>query len=167
MFDDGILNLVKMVAGLLCARGERLASCESLTGGLFGAAVCSVSGASDYFRGGIITYCDEVKERAGVSHQTLAEHTAISGECAEEMALSCARFTGSEWGISFTGNAGPSAQDNAPVGTVFIGVSYKDQVRAFRYAMEGDRATIRLECVREGLRLLLQAISDQGERSPE
>ena len=161
LFEDEILDLIATVAEQMTARKERLASCESLTGGLFGAAVCSVSGASDYYRGGIITYCNDVKERAGVSHETLEKHTAISGECAEEMALSCARFTDSDWGISFTGNAGPLAQDNATVGTVYIGVSYHDKVRSFRYLMEGDRTSIRFQCVKEGLHLLLDALKEK------
>lgn len=161
-FDEGILNMVKMVKGLLTQRKETLTSCESLTGGLFGAAVCSVSGASDFYKGGVITYCDDAKERVGVTHETLEKHTAISGECAQEMALSASRFIGADWAVSFTGNAGPTAQDDAPVGLVYIAVFYKGQARAFRFNLEGDRNTVRTESVREGLRLLLKALADQA-----
>ena len=159
--DSGIINLASMAKALLVERKETLACCESLTGGLFGAALCCVPGISECFRGGAITYCDEVKVAVGVREKTLADHTAISGECAEEMALSARRFTGADWAVSFTGNAGPTAQDGAPVGLVYIGVCHGADVRAFRYQLEGDRTQVRLAAVREGLRLLLKAIADE------
>ncbi|HBR85619.1 MAG TPA: damage-inducible protein CinA [Firmicutes bacterium] len=158
--DEGILNLVRLVKGVMGERRETLSSCESLTGGLFGAYICSVPGASDFYRGGAITYCDSVKNRLGVSAEVLKTKTAISGECAEEMALAAARFTDSDWCVSFTVNAGPTAQDHAPVGCVFIGVAYHGRVKVSRLQLEGERNDLRLECVREGLRLLCHALAD-------
>ena len=159
--DNRIINLAAMVKAILVQRKETLSCCESLTGGLFGASICCIPGASDCFKGGVITYCDAVKVAVGVSQKTLDDHTAISGECAQEMALAASRFTQSDWAVSFTGNAGPTAQDGAPVGLVFIGVAHRGQVRAFRYQLEGDRSQVRLDAVLEGLRLLLKAIADE------
>lgn len=160
--DNRTENLVKMLFSIMKGHNWTLASCESLTAGQFGASLCCIPGASDFYKGGIITYCDEVKEKAGVRKETLEKKTAISRECAEEMAMAAKNFTGSDWAISFTGNAGPTAQDNAPVGCVYIGIAYKDMARAIRYDMEGDRNTIRSACVLEGLRLLVSAMADEN-----
>ncbi len=155
-----VTNLVRLLAALLTSRKLTLSSCESLTGGLFGATVCAVPGASDYYRGGVITYVDAVKEAVGVAPATLAKFTAISGECAREMALAAAKLTGSDVAVSFTGNAGPTAQDGKPVGEVWIGVAFKGQVRAVRYLFAGGRNAIRAACVASGLRLLLAALAE-------
>lgn len=159
--DDKLFNLVKMLFAVLKARHLTISSCESLTGGLFGAVVCSVPGASEFYRGGVITYVDEVKHAIGVSEKTLKEKTAISSECACEMATSVRKLTGSSACISFTGNAGPTAQDGKPVGEVWIGIASDKGVRAIKYSMEGNRNTIRQECVREGLRLLISVLSEE------
>ena len=135
--DNGCLNLVSMVFSIMEKRKLTFCSCESLTGGLFGATVCSVPGASNYYRGGVITYVDDVKQRLGVSEKTLKEDTAIS----------------------FTGNAGPTAQDGKPVGEVWIGISYHGQAKAYKYQLEGDRNSIREQCVKEGLRQLLNNLA--------
>lgn len=157
--DQGALNLVKLVFSLMEKRKLTFCSCESLTGGLFGATVVSVPGASNFYRGGVITYVDDVKKRLGVSEKTLKEDTAISMNCAKEMALSAEKFTGSDVAISFTGNAGPSAQDGKPVGEVWIGISFHGKAKAYKYMLEGDRNTIREACVKEGLRQLLNNLA--------
>lgn len=159
MIDEGTLNLVRMVFSVMEKRNITFCSCESLTGGLFGATICSVPGASSFFKGGVITYVDDVKQRLGVSEKTLKEDTAISMNCAKEMALSAEKFTGSDVGISFTGNAGPTAQDGKPVGEVWIGISYQGKAKAYKYMMEGDRNSIREQCVKEGLRQLLNNLA--------
>lgn len=158
--DEKTLNLVKMLFAVLTEKNLTLASCESLTGGLFGATVCSVPGASAFYRGGVITYVDAVKHAIGVSQEILDAHTAISKECAIAMAQSAQRLTGSDVCVSFTGNAGPTAQDGKPVGEVWIGIAVKDQANAIKYSMEGDRNGIREACVKEGLRLLVSVLSE-------
>lgn len=157
--DQGFENLVKMLFSVLENRKLTLCSCESLTGGLFGATICSVSGASNYYKGGVITYVDEVKEKLGVKKETLEIDTAISMKCACEMAQKASEFTNSNVGISFTGNAGPTAQDDKPVGEVFVGLCCNGQTKAYRYLLEGDRNSIREQIVKEGLRLLLNNLA--------
>lgn len=164
ILDRNTENLVHLLFAGLKERGWTLSSCESLTAGQFGASLCCVPGASEFYLGGAITYCDKVKEAVGVSHDTLEKKTAISKECAEEMAQAALKLTGSDWAVSFTGNAGPTAQDGAPVGCVFIGIAYslngKSYAHAVCYQMEGDRNDIRNQCVNEGLRLLISDIGD-------
>lgn len=159
MIERGLFNLVSMLFSLMEERKLTFSSCESLTGGLFGATVCSVPGASNWYRGGVITYVDEVKEKLGVQEKTLKEDTAISAACAREMALCCARFTGSDVAVSFTGNAGPTGQGGKPVGEVWIGLSFRGEAKAYKYAFQGDRDEIRTACVKEGLRQLLNNLA--------
>lgn len=152
-------NLVRMLFSVLESRNLTLCSCESLTGGLFGATICSVSGASNHYRGGVITYVDEVKERLGVKKETLDTETAISMKCACEMAQSAVEFTKSEVGISFTGNAGPTAQDGKPVGEVWVGISCNGMTKAYKYQLDGDRNSIREQIVKEGIRQLINNLA--------
>lgn len=157
--DPGLLNLVRMLFSVLEKRHLTFCSCESLTGGLFGAVVVTVPGASSFYRGGVITYVDDVKKRLGVCEKILKEDSAISMNCAKEMALCAEKFTGSDVAVSFTGNAGPTAQDDKPVGEVWIGISYQGKAKAYKYLFEGDRNTIREAAVREGLRQLLNNLA--------
>ena len=101
---------------LLKEKNYHLCSIESLTGGKFGAYITSIPGASKIYKGGMITYLNEVKEKLGVSHKTLETEGAVSSSTAYEMAKEGARFFSSEVAISFTGNAGPTAMENKEVG---------------------------------------------------
>lgn len=132
---------------LLNAREETLATAESLTGGLLGAAITSVPGASTIYLGGVISYATALKVALlGVDKETVALHGVVSAECAAEMAAGARASTGATWGISTTGVAGPDEQEGKPVGTVFIGVSGPvDDV--LELALEGDRNAIRAATV--------------------
>ena len=88
------------------------------------ARLTSVSGASGAFKYGAVTYCNEAKNvLLGVSTETLDEHGAISAETAKEMAEGIRKVMNADIGVSVTGNAGPGAAENKPLGLVFIGVS--------------------------------------------
>ena len=116
-------EIAARLVGLLREHGQTLASAESLTGGGVGAAVTSVPGASDVYLGGVIAYATEIKRtHLGVSDTTVREHGVVSAECALEMARGVVERTGADWGVSTTGVAGPDAQEEQPVGLVFIGV---------------------------------------------
>ena len=92
-----------------------------------------------------MTYCDSAKACVlGVSAKTLSECTAVSAECAREMADGARRISGADWGVSATGYAGPDGGDAAhPVGTVFIGVSGKDGTEAYEFHFTGSRDWVR------------------------
>ena len=117
-------------AALLALRekGMTLAAAESCTGGLIAKRITDISGCSDVFAGGCVTYTNDVKMRLlGVKKETLDAHTAVSAEVAMEMAKGVREATGADIGVSATGIAGPSGgTDETPVGTVFIGISTKD-----------------------------------------
>jgi PncC family amidohydrolase len=124
-----------------------LSSMESLTGGLFSAAFTSIPGASQVFKGGAVTYSDEAKESFGVKKETIAEKGAVSLECAKEMAVKASEFFNSDIAVSFTGNAGPTASEEKPIGMVFIALRVKDSLFSYELALHGDREEIRRQCV--------------------
>ena len=138
-------DLPHAVYDLLRARGETVCFAESLTGGRIAASVVDCPGASEVLKESYVTYCDSAKARVlGVSEETLAKCTAVSAECAREMAEGARKRSGADWGVSATGYAGPDGGDDAhPVGTVFIGVSGRDGTEAFEFHFTGSRDWVR------------------------
>jgi nicotinamide-nucleotide amidase len=121
-------------------RGFTLAVAESLTGGLIGARLAAVPGASEVFRGSIASYATDVKRTVlGVT----AEHV-VSEECAREMADGARRVLGADVAISATGVAGPDELDGQPVGTVWFGIAVPGaRTEAVSTRLPGDRERIR------------------------
>lgn len=144
------------IGHLLTSRGLSLATAESLTGGLVGELITSISGASGYYRGGIISYATEAKEKVlGVSAATLAAHGPVSQQTAIEMAVNVRRLFSASIGISTTGVAGPTEQDGHPVGTLYLGIADADG--ADHVALRGpagSRAEVRAWAAQEALALL-------------
>ena len=101
---------------------------ESCTGGLLASAITDVPGSSGYFKGGIVSYTNEVKIEAGVSPKTIEKHGAVSPETAIEMAGAVRKKLGADIGMAITGVAGPDPLEGKPPGTVYIGlVTAQDQ----------------------------------------
>ena len=128
----------------LKAKGLTLAVAESLTGGLISSRIVSVPGASQFFKGSVVSYATSVKrELLGVKSDGV-----VSKQAALEMAQGVMGVLGAEVGISATGVAGPDAQEGRPVGTVWVGICISRADGLFKEAKEfnfpsGDRATIR------------------------
>ncbi|MBI3744700.1 MAG: competence/damage-inducible protein A, partial [Chloroflexi bacterium] len=110
------------VGKLLTARRLTLATMESCTGGQLASVITDVPGASNYFKGGIVTYMTSVKERYGVPHEIIERHGVVSGETASAMAKAAREQLGADIGIGITGVAGPTEQEGKPVGTVFMAI---------------------------------------------
>jgi nicotinamide-nucleotide amidase len=128
------------VLARLHARGWTLGIAESLTGGLVGARIADVPGASETFRGSLASYATEVKRDVlGVT----AEHV-VSRDCAEQMATGAQRVLGADVGISATGVAGPTPQDDQPIGTVWFGMALPGlPVESVQTRLPGDRFRVR------------------------
>ncbi|ELY82965.1 CinA family protein [Natrinema gari] len=163
-------DLPREVADALCDAEETLAVAESCTGGLIGAAITAVPGASDYFDSGLTTYAYDAKRRhLGVSREALDEHGAVSEPVARQMAQGIRDVTDVTWGVSTTGIAGPTGGTAAnPVGTVYIGVSYggpwgsaESYATVSRYVFDGDRAAVRAQTVDQALTDLLAEIDSR------
>ncbi len=123
-FDED--ETIEVIIGrLLRQQGKTLATAESCTGGKIAQMLTSVSGASDYFRGSVVSYATDTKISVlGVTAETIKKFTVVSKEVASEMALGIQKIMKTDYAIATTGNAGPTKGDaNAEVGTVFIALA--------------------------------------------
>jgi nicotinamide-nucleotide amidase len=135
-------TLASVVGHNLRKTGETLSVAESCTGGGLGQMLTEVSGSSDYFWGGIISYDNSVKERLlGVNPEDLAKFGAVSATVAEQMALGVRSRLGTSWGLSITGIAGPGGgTQTKPVGLVYIGLAGPNGVESFEYRFGTGRS---------------------------
>ena len=138
-------------------QGKSLVTAESCTGGGIGAALTAVPGSSAVFKGGIISYTNQVKSSVlGVSREVLEQYGAVSQPVAEAMASGARTLLEADIAVSVTGLAGPDGDDfGNPVGTVYIGYcsAVKGEVRKFLF--EGNRESIRQQAVDAALQMIL------------
>jgi len=159
-------NVVQLLEGIDCT----VATAESCTGGFLSGAITSVSGASSVFGYGACTYANEAKMKLlSVKAETLEKYGAVSCETAREMAEGIRALSGSDYGVSTTGIAGPTGGTaDKPVGTVCIGISSEKGTYAERFVFDGEmfreagdkRTAIRLEAVYTALTLLKKEIEN-------
>ncbi len=162
-FPDTVTQLAGRVVTELKAHGHTVATAESLTGGLLGATITEVPGASAVYRGGLVVYATDLKASlAGVDTETLDEEGAVSAGTAAQLARGAARRCGADWGLSTTGVAGPDDQEGHPPGTVFVGIrgpgEGHSRVSTVHLQLEGSRDEIRSQTVRLALYRLLELL---------
>jgi nicotinamide-nucleotide amidase len=140
------LTLEELVGRLLRERGLTLATAESCTGGLIGHRVTNVSGSSDYFRGGVVSYSNEAKmDLLRVPADVLAQHGAVSPDAARAMARGAKEVFHAALGLAVTGIAGPTGGSPAkPVGTVYFGLSTPQGEEVWHYLFRGNREEIKI-----------------------
>ena len=138
--------------------GRTVATAESCTGGGIGQALTAVAGSSAVYKGGVVSYCDEVKMRLlGVKEDTLQTYGAVSAPVAEEMAVGAICGLCTDVSVSVTGLAGPGGDTYGnPVGTVFIGYADARQVFSREFHFTGDREEIRQQATQQALSILLE-----------
>ncbi len=140
-------SLEKRAISLLQARGKTVAVAESCTGGLLASRLTDVSGCSQVFGTGVVSYSWECKRQwLGVSLNTLEIHGAVSKQTAQEMANGIRQRAGADIGIGVTGEAGPTAAENKPIGTVFVALADKKRCWVKELHLDGDemdRAAVR------------------------
>ena len=127
---DGDETIEVILGRLLSDNNKTLATAESCTGGKIAQVITSVSGASKYFKGSVVSYATETKISVlGLSEQLIKEHSVVSFEVAKAMAISVKKIMKSDYAIATTGNAGPTKEDgNAEIGTVFIAIASPNEV---------------------------------------
>lgn len=151
---------IEALGDALVRRGMRCATAESCTGGLVGASITSVPGASLWFAGGIIAYANEVKMISlGVDPCTLEAHGAVSEDVVRQMAMGVCRALGVVAALSLSGVAGPSGgTTHKPVGLVCVGYAVVGHVDSETLYLDGSREGIRTAAVAHAVRGLLRRV---------
>jgi nicotinamide-nucleotide amidase len=158
-----VSDLAAEIHGQLLARGETVATAESLTAGLVGAELTSVAGSSATYRGGLIVYATDLKAQlAGVPADLLAARGAIDPEVAAALAVGVRDGLAATWGLGLTGVAGPDPQDGKPVGTVFVALAaFGRAPDVIELMLSGDRPAIRTGAVAAALGLLRDTLANR------
>lgn len=143
---------------IIALRGKSLATAESCTGGGIGSMLTSVSGSSAVYKGGIISYTNEVKQQIlNVPADLLSTKGAVSKEVAVAMAIGARSCLKADVAVSTTGLAGPGGDDYGnPVGTVFVGYSDEKYCISREFHLSGDRESVRNQAVCAALLLILE-----------
>ncbi|MDM0115588.1 CinA family protein [Variovorax sp. J22R133] len=153
-------ELVALLADLLREKKWMLASAESCTGGLIAGACTEISGSSEWFERGFVTYSNDAKtEMLGIDPALIAEHGAVSEPVARAMVQGAVANSRALVALGVTGVAGPTGGTaEKPVGTVWFGWYVNGQVRSERRRFDGDRSAIRAATVRYALQTLATMI---------
>lgn len=129
----------KIINDLFWKKQLTLSTAESCTGGLLSAAITAIAGCSYFFKGGVVAYSNELKERIlGVQHETLETKGAVSEETVIEMVRGAMQYFGTDCAMATTGIAGPSGgTPGKPVGTIWIAAAHGERIMTEK--LEGDR----------------------------
>ena len=151
-------NLASEVVKLL--HGKTLVTAESCTGGMIGGVLTGIPGASEVYKGGIISYTNAVKQNVlGVNKETLQQFGAVSAQTAQEMASGARKLLKADYAVSVTGLAGPGGDAYGnKVGTVFIGFESANVSVVKKCLFNGDREEVRKQAVYAALKLILENV---------
>ncbi|MDB5900676.1 MAG: hypothetical protein JWP41_4278 [Ramlibacter sp.] len=155
-------TLCAQLADALLARGWKLATAESCTGGMLAAACTDLSGSSNWFDRGFVTYSNEAKcDSLGVAPDLIRQHGAVSEVVARSMAFGAVRHSLAQVGVAVTGVAGPTGgSPDKPVGTVWFGFQVDGRLSSETMRFDGDRASVRAATVQHALLRLLSLVGD-------
>lgn len=153
-------TIAVVIGRLLMQNKNTLAVAESCTGGKITQELTAVVGASNYFRGGVVSYATETKVSIlGVSEETIAQQSVVSGEVAKEMAIGVQKRMKSDYAIATTGNAGPDKGDaDATIGTVFIAIATPSEVFVEEFNFGQPREKVIDRAVNKAFELLQKEI---------
>ena len=143
---------------LSCLAGKTLATAESCTGGGIGAYLTAVPGSSAVYKGGVISYWNEVKHcLLGLPEEMLARVGPVSAPVAEAMAEGARKALSADVAVSVTGLAGPAGDEfGNPVGRVYVGYCDKKGPVSREFTFTGDREAVREQAIRAALTLILE-----------
>jgi nicotinamide-nucleotide amidase len=156
MQDKELIKLVKHIKDNI-KTGITISTAESCTGGMLAACLTSISGSSEYFSTGIVSYSNTAKMKLlSVKGETLKKFGAVSEEVAKEMAMGSKKIAESDVAISITGIAGPDGGTvQKPVGMVCFGVASSGSVKSFTRHFTGNRSEVRRQACLIALQLVL------------
>lgn len=160
MLDFAIEIEARSLNGLLYNSGLSVSTAESCTSGGIAAALTEIPGSSGYFKGGLVAYATEMKERyLHVSPETIAAHTVVSEAVVTEMVKGACRMFGSTFAVAASGVAGPTGgTPDIPVGTIWIAAGNETYVETLCLSQDRGRTLNVKNAVLEALRLLGKTI---------
>jgi len=155
-------SLLKKVSDLLKQKKLTIATAESCTGGLISHSLTNISGSSEYFDRGIISYSNESKNQLlSVSDEILKKYGAVSKQVAKEMAEGAKKNSNVDIGLSTTGIAGPTGgTEEKPVGLVYIGIAFKNNTIIKKFNFSGDRLENKISTCNAALKLLYEKLNE-------
>ncbi|MEM0542056.1 CinA family nicotinamide mononucleotide deamidase-related protein [Flavobacterium sp. j3] len=158
-FDED--ETIEVVVGrMLKEQGKSISTAESCTGGKIAQILTSVAGASNYFRGSVVSYATDTKVSIlSVSQTTIDKYSVVSAEVAQEMAIGIQKLMKTDYAIATTGNAGPSKEDGkSELGTVFIAIATPDDIIVAEFNFGQPRVKVIDRTVNKALEMLQSAI---------
>ena len=162
--DVSVPELCSLLADTLLHKKLKLATAESCTGGLIAGACTDLSGSSNWFERGFVSYSNEAKtDMLGVDAALIERHGAVSEEVARAMALGAVVHSHAQVAVAVTGVAGPTGGSKSkPVGTVWLAWHVQGQLYSEVQHFSGDRAAVRAATVRHALQQLLERLRHAG-----
>lgn len=160
-FESKILS--REIGDVLYASGLTVSTAESCTGGRIGEGIIAIPGASNYYKGGVISYTNEIKETIlGVSHETLEEQTAVCEDVAKQMVLGAIKAMNTDFAIAATGIAGPGGgSPKAPVGTIWLACGSKEDIVTAQLTEDFGRDINLAIATNKALRMFLEYLKDR------
>ena len=166
-FESKILS--REISQLLWEREQTLGTAESCTGGRIAEAIIAIPGASKYFKGGIVSYVDEVKENLlGVNHDVIEEQTAVCEEVARQMVVGACRSLNTDFAIAATGYAGPTGgPKNNPIGTIWLACGNADRISTLKLEDDFGRDINLAIATNKALQMFYDFLLDEEESNKE
>jgi len=157
------MKLEKTIGDRLRERGWTISIAESCTGGLICDRITNVSGSSNYFMGGMVTYSNESKEKyLGVPLNDIAKYGAVSPQVARKMVQGVRRAFGTTFGLSTTGVAGPTGgTKRSPIGRVFIGLANGRRTWVIKLDLKGSRREIKEKATEKALQFFYERLIEK------
>ena len=149
--------LSREISRLLYEKGKSVGTAESCTGGRIAEAIISTPGASNYFKGSIVSYADEIKEKLlNVDHQVIEEQTAVCEEVARQMVKGACHILDVDFAVSATGYAGPGGgTKDIPVGTIWLACGTADEIVTFKQVEDDGRDVNLAKATTKALQMFL------------
>ena len=166
-FESKILS--REISQLLWEREQTLGTAESCTGGRIAEAIIAIPGASKYFKGGIVSYVDEVKENLlGVNHDVIEEQTAVCEEVARQMVVGACRSLNTDFAIAATGYAGPTGgPKNIPIGTIWLACGNADRISTLKLEDDFGRDINLAIATNKALQMFYDFLLDEEKNNKE
>jgi len=154
IMDSSLINLSEQIKQTLITKKLSLSCAESCTGGMLSSYITEVSGSSEYFHKGYITYSNDAKIKdLGVNSDTIKKFGAVS----EQTALEMLSGLNTDIGITITGIAGPTQSEKKPIGLVYIAIKYLNNYDCVKNNFSGNRGEIRTQSVEKAMQMILNS----------